>query len=171
MKKEKKYVGILTTYADDELTRDDYKEFCEINDIEEGDDDAFEEWKRDGAYRTWDDDMDNLGYIMTEEEFVITGSVGRWDGRRTIMPVRIKALRNAIKRCISGCYMDVEVKLNTESGIIEFDGHHHDGTDSFEIHRMSKNGIRWWDYAEECDEPKNICKRWFKKINRKEIWG
>lgn len=173
MENEEKYVGILTTYVDDALTRDDYEEFCDINNMEYDDDEySFDEWKREEAEQTWEDDMDNLEYIMAEEEFAITGSVGRWDGRRTIMPVHIQGLRNAIQRCISDCYLDIEVKLNVETGKVEFYGHHHDATDCFEICRLNKNGIKWFNAKEERDET-NIepNEKWFKKINRREIWG
>lgn len=170
---KKKYVGILTTYVDDALTRDDYEEFCDINDLEYDDDEySFEEWKREEANRTWEDDMCNLEYIMADDVFAITGKVGRWDGSRTICAQKITGLRNAIKKCISDCYLDVEVKLNVETGKVEFYGHHHDGTDCFEINRLNKNGIKWWEAKEYKDEwPIYPNDKWFKKIDRKEIWG
>lgn len=167
-KKLPQFVGILTTYVDDELTREDYEESCEISGITPGDDNAFEEWKREEADITWDDDMSNLESVLNDVDFVITGKVGRWDGSRTILPVRITGLKNAINKCISDCHNDVEVKLNTKTGIIEFYGHHHDATDCFEIHKLSKNGLKWWkedDSAFLCNE------HWFKKIGRHEIWG
>ena len=85
-KKLPQFVGILTTYVDDELTREDYEESCEISGITPGDDNAFEEWKREEADITWDDDMSNLESVLNDVDFVITGKVGRWDGSRTILP-------------------------------------------------------------------------------------
>lgn len=167
-----KYVGILTTYVDDSLTRDDYEEFCEINDITPGDDDDFEEWKREEADRTWDDDMDNLEYIMANDRFLITGHVGAWDGRHEIRPMKATGLLNAIKRCRSNDYLDIEVKLNTETGIVEYYGHHHDGTNCFEICKLSDKGCKGYEKWVETGERWEGCPDdWFEKIYRKEIWG
>jgi hypothetical protein len=165
------YVGILTTYVDDELTRADYEEYCEINEIDAGGEDAFDEWKHDEAEQTWEDDMENLAYILNEDEFAIVGSVGRWDGRRTIQAERMTGLQRAIKRCISRDHMDIEVRLNTETGAVEYRGHHHDGIDCFEIYRLSPLGIKWWNARESKGEKILPNAHWFKRIDRKEIWG
>ena len=94
---------------------------------------------------------------------MITGSLGLWNGRPTIAPVLCNNLVEAIEKCFGSCD---DLEVNLENGHLEVLAKHHDGTNCFEIHILSKKGLREverpkYTWCGEEYEPKPY---WFKNI-------
>lgn len=160
---------VKTTYYDSmeylNISYEDYKEWCDEMDEEIHPEDSPEYWEQ--CYRIfendWDDFEDNMEYSAWNLPCMITGVLGLWNGRPTIEPVYCETLIEAIQKCFSGCD-DAEVIL--ENGYITVLGKHHDGTNVFEIHILSKKGLieverpMYVIHGEEY----NIKPFWFKNI-------
>jgi hypothetical protein len=146
---------------------EDYLPFCEANGIEPGSEDSAEyyEWLMEETRIEWEDFRNNLqDSEWNNNKCMILGSLGLWDGRHTIEGVVCDSLLEAIEKCIEKMN-DWDIVLN--DGHLEITTYHHDGTNCFEIHLLSKRGeeeIEGPKYTWEGDkyEPKGW---WFKNIN------
>ena len=86
----------------------------------------------------WSDFLDNLKYSgICQNDFIIVGSLGLWDGRRSIDPLKIDNLIEAIERCCNGDYITIK-KVNGHIGVTSI---HHDGTNSFDIFMLNDKGV------------------------------
>ena len=161
---------INTTYYDSmgwmDLTYEDYLEYCEDMEIEPAEDESsdFYNWAYHMIELDWDDFKANMKYsIYKNMPCMITGCLDLWNGRPTIVPVKCNDIMEAIKRCVSNGD-DAEVIL--KDGYIKVLSKHHDGTNIFEIHLLSKKGIERAECADRNWEDYNVKPYWFKKI-----WG
>ena len=169
MKRGKLIKDCVLYDSTEEWSYEDYKEFCEemgITPAPEGSDKYYEAVCRQ-RNNDWDDFEANMKYAgMNNTPCMITGTLGLWNGRPDIIPVKCDTIMDAIHKCLDNGYSyDCDIVLN--DGHIDVNVHHHDGTNCFEIHLLSKRGeieserpIYKW---EKDYEPKPY---WFKKI-----WG
>lgn len=133
---------LLTTEIDtNAYTQEDYEEWCEMNELEVGDEDDFFEFCAEETQANYETDMDN---IETCKEYnvpvVVTGTLGLWWGHPEIKPERHESVADAIHRCINGSDTnDVIVEYN--DGVITVDCYHHDGCNCFTIKALSKKGV------------------------------
>lgn len=165
-----------TRYTDYDYA--DYVDWCEINDIEpEGENSyAFFEWCIEETKQNTECDWENLEYTNADKNlmpFFVTGTLGRWDGRPEVYSTKIfYGLSEAIKAAI-GSADDYEVYL--ENGVVYVNGFHHDGTNCFEIHLLSKKGLdaiqRKIDNYRIHDYDFEVKDYWFKKFNKVDLWG
>lgn len=98
--------------------------------------------------------LTNLTYSkMNEEPVIITGTLGMWNGMKSIYPMLVEsenyepnqgkgrfmnpAIVKAIYKCING--MD-DFKIEHINGSIIVYGYHHDGTNTLRINKLSKKG-------------------------------
>ena len=166
-----------------ELTYEDYKDYCDGLDIPyeyKEDSRQFYDWCDEERCRMAEDFWENLKWTGITDDVIITGTLGLWNGHPDIVPVRLtskdwyrrhdgtsgyheSAIRRAIEKCVSDSSIwDFDVQF--DNGVIIVNAYHHDGCNSFEIHRLSKNGTI---VAENVDsrgdelEPKPY---WFKKF-------
>lgn len=119
---------ILLATTRDEFEYSDYVEWCEINGLmPQGEDsEAFHRWCNETSLSQYEDDVTNMKASSNlERHFVITGTVGRWNGCFDIVPEIERSFARAFDRCTSGAD-DVDV-FCTER-YIEVQGHHHDAT-------------------------------------------
>ena len=126
-----------------QFSYEDYVESCEDCGIEpaEEDSNAYWEWCAEQRDFNYEDDM----YAIEECEAynvpcIITGRLGLWNGRHGIAPTKCDSVYDGIQKCIGQSIDDVDVKFN--NGVIEVTAHHHDGTNVFEIHALSKKGLK-----------------------------
>ena len=106
-------------------------------------------------YNVEDEEYDQLEYMWDEfmseldeyeynndTECVVIGSVGRWNGRFNIEVSYFDTLKDAILKCIEKCdyYTIIE-----ENGVIKITARHHDGSNEFEIRRLTKLGIEAYE--------------------------
>ena len=163
----KREITLIDTYnVDYDDYVEDFKEFCEINNYTiygEGEDmvgyfmggkitlcewvsdliheDAKEFW---GGLRR----VKNGSYI---DYYVVTGSLGLWNGRRGGICETFNYLYDALNKCSEDAY-DIIAKCDGKK--IEFENHHHDGTNRFTIYRLSWEDcdkIEWWDNEKDGD--------------------
>ncbi len=120
----------------------DFKEWCNDNNIDSTqyneDSEYFIQWIYDTLALYWDDLMTNLEYDKENNVYcVVTGSVGKWNGRFEIEPKHFATLKDAIIACTNNCDFIV---ITEEKGAINIRGIHHDGTNLFTIHKLNEKG-------------------------------
>lgn len=118
-----------------------YLEYCEANEFEPQGENSNDYWDFVSDCRTMEiEDMrDNMKYSkQCNEPVLITGSLGLWNGSPSIYPTRCETLYEAIQRCFGSCD---DLKVEYENGVVYVKAYHHDGTNCFEIHKLSKKGI------------------------------
>lgn len=118
---------------------EDYLEFCEINRLTPGKKESaeFYKWVCEEVSINYESDMENIKFC---DEYnvpvVVTGTLGLYDGRCEIIPIRFDSVHDAIESCFRGSIQDVEVIW--EDGSITMYAYHHDGTNIYEIN--AENG-------------------------------
>lgn len=121
---------------------DDYLEFCEMNRMTPGQKDSVEfyEWVDEEVSINYESDMENIKFCDAYNvPVVLTGTLGLWDGRHEILPIRFDSVHDAIVRCFSQSIQDIEVIW--EDGTIKVYAYHHDGTNVFEINAESEEKL------------------------------
>lgn len=124
-----------------DVSYDEYLDYCELNEEEPQGEESndFYEFRAKAQNWEWDDFMEQLPYMYyTDWPWLITGSIGRWNGRYDVYPTMEKSLEDAIRSCIGRDTMDVKIKREGHTIIVI--GHHHDGTNYFELHALTDKG-------------------------------
>ena len=117
--------------------RDDYKEFLEINELDDDTNDENELYKwmveTNGDYL--DDERMNLN-IQLSQPIIVIGDLGRWNGR--VMGYKMIDSGN-IKDCL---YSDTDYTewYVDKYGDLRADAVHHDGTNHY-LYRVFKDGV------------------------------
>lgn len=182
----KKLFTLIDTSNNFNLTYEDYVENCAINnctpDTENSDD--YWNWISETSNMYIDDFFTNLRCMKNDDPVIITGSLGLWNGRKDIYPVLMEstgwekdqtgkcsfaenALSKAIKKCISG--MD-DFKVEYSEGVIVVHAYHHDGTNIFEIHKLSTLGKKAAFNASDNGKRINPKGYWFAKYNESDLY-
>ena len=86
----------------------------------------------------WEDLSLNLSYSKFDKPCVVLGSLGLWNGNKSIVPVVCDNVSSAIDKCVNGCDY---IEVRQVCGHIEVSAIHHDGTNTFEIHLLNGKGI------------------------------
>ena len=145
---------------------EEYKEMCEECDwpIHEEGSDGYWADLHDVTSSDWDAFRENMKYgPYKNKRCMITGTLGLWNGRPDIVPVLCDNILDAVSKCISGRGIE-DWDIKTEDGHVVVNAHHHDGTNCFEIHILSKKGEKEVDREKYLYEDFNIKPWWFKKI-------
>ena len=134
---------ILTTEIDmSAYTREDYEDWCEMNDIEPDTEKDFFQFCAEETRDAYEADMLNIAVCKEYNvPVVVTGSVALFHtGRTSIVPQRYESVYEAIEDCQkrSDC-LDARAEYN--DGVILLDCYHHDGCNCFTIKALSKKGI------------------------------
>lgn len=116
-------VDDMESYNEDNNTNVDYQEFQDI--------------MRDIEIEDFFYNISNSRYLYND--YLIMGSVDRWDGRRFINPIYYNNLYDAIKDCIEDCN---DFKVYETNYGIEVHNMHHDGTNIYFIRLLSKKGLK-----------------------------
>lgn len=151
--KLKSYTLCDTRY---EVSYESYVDYCECNEVEPQGEDSEDFYDYVALMQTeeWTDLKTNLKYAKGEsnEPCVILGSIGTWQGNREIQAVVCDNVLDAITKCFGSCDdMDARMK----KGVIEVNAYHHDGTNSFEIYKLSKKGIDAYNRNSDLEEVKD----------------
>lgn len=135
-----------TLYNSYDINYDEYYEsfidFCEMNDIDhkeyDQESERFLNWVYDELDIQWDDLKVELKHNPScNEECVVLGDVGRWNGTYEIQPTKFNCVMDAIMECVKGSDY---IKIYIEDGEIYVIGIHHDGRNVFSIHRLNQKG-------------------------------
>lgn len=134
----------------DLFTKEEEKEFVKFV-MEDGD------YSEDEAYRIaneWNDDYfdddfgkhGNASYceFFKDKEFVVTGSLGLWNGRHEVNPKTFKSLNDAVFACLE----DIDEIYEDRYGNLCINAYHHDGCNRFVIKLKTDKGLRCVRYTE-----------------------
>lgn len=119
-----------------------FVEFCKINDIDHKEynqeSEKFYNYVYDTLDMDWDDMVMELEHNKScNEECVVLGDIGRWDGTYEIQTTKFDCVMDAIKECVKYCDY---IKIYVEDGEIFVTAMHHDGRNTFTIHRLNQKG-------------------------------
>ena len=118
----------------------DYLEWCKENDRnpDTKESQSFYNYVYSSLDIEWDDLMENIKYDNDcQEECVVLGTLGLWTGRHEINAKKFYCLKDAINTCVTN--IDYII-IKEENGVIYIDAIHHDGRNTFEIHKLNKKG-------------------------------
>ena len=90
--------------------------------------------------REWDNFICDMDYVLSKDAYLLTGTCGRWNG-----PAEGgKFIRNTddLINCI--CHLTY-MKVIDEDGHLKIYGYHHDGSDSYELKKLTKKGYEFAD--------------------------
>ena len=167
--------------TNEEFSYADYLEYCEMNDLTPDKEDGygFYDWCREESDLNIEYEFDNLEHSKAKDyPFYVEGTLGLWHGTRDGHFTKIlwgvaEAIRE-VMYSVRGGYNDIDAELDIETGEIRMNCYHHDGCNTFTIHRLSKKGedkiqrdiyngnIHDYDY-----EPKSYC---YRKLKKEELW-
>lgn len=144
-------------FVDEDLIREAFADYCDMNDyVVEGtnakDESGDIVLTLDEYRRIYDEDQwfwfeEWMGYCHNPYDFFVTGQLGLWDCRPTIVPKVFHTLKDAIRACANNVdYIRVELCAKS----IKFEGIHHDGTNHFEIRMFNKRAQEMFD-SSPCD--------------------
>ena len=140
--KHGKFTLLKSEIDTDNFTREDYEEWCEVNDFEPTEDeDDFFDYCAEETQANYEADMDNIEHCKEYNvPVVVTGTLGLWWGHPFIKAQRYESVADAIYDCMtrSDC-QDVLVEYN--DGVITVNCYHHDGCNCFIIKALSKKGV------------------------------
>lgn len=134
----KTQVLLDTTYIP---SYEEYVEYCEENESVPQGKNSHDYW--DFVYREreceCDDLLGNLKYSKVNNDYhwVISGTLGLWNGRREVYQTLVDNLESAIRQCAGECDYIVVKKRGS---VIYISAMHHDGTNSFEIRALTDVG-------------------------------
>lgn len=167
MKREKIIKDCVLYDSQADYSYEDYCENCDDNGIEPEGKDSDDYWDFVSRMHDYDfgDFKANMEYSpLKGQPCMITGSLGLWHGRPTIVPVLCSDIMKAIEKCLDNNF-DFECEIILNDGHLDVNVHHHDGTNCYEIWLLSERGkkevarpIYQW---EKDYEPK---RNWFKLI-------
>lgn len=118
-----------------------YVEYCEMNEIIPQDENTEDYWDFVAHIRELDilDFFDNLKYSKENNShyWIISGTLGLWNGVKEIEMVKCETLTDAINMCSNGCDDFIIEKCGNKICVT---GLHHDGRNYFEIMALSDLG-------------------------------
>lgn len=86
----------------------------------------------------WDDFMADLDYIFSKDTYLLTGTCGRWNGPAE--GSKFITSKDELLDCIR--HLDY-IKFYDKDGHFYIRGYHHDGSDSYEMKRLTKKGYEF----------------------------
>lgn len=163
MKKYPTYTLIDTSYIP---TYEEYVEDCSSRDVEPQGENSSDYWDFVAEYHVydWDDFKSNLKYSKeANAPVLVSGKLGLWDGTHTIYPMKCDSLIDAIQKCANSAD---NIKVEVDCGVIHVYAYHHDGVNNFDIHKISKKGLKVIDnWRNGRSETEEIKKYWISKFN------
>lgn len=127
-----------------------YLEYCEMNKREPQDDcsDDYYAFCSETQMMEWDDLMTNIVYSRYNDYgWIITGTLGLWNGTHKVNATVEPSLEDAISTCVGGSIMDV--KVEKIGSVIYVTAYHHDGENHFELRALSDIGVERFERNHE----------------------
>lgn len=149
---------LVDTYR--EVEYQEYLDFCECNEITPQNEDSneFLDFQSKQIENDVDDFFANLKYNKElPTAWVVTGTLGLWNGRPEVNVILFKELDDVIRECLKDCdYFRVVKKGN----LLDICSSHHDGTNYFEVRGLSDIGKdRYYRNGKiSINNRENICK-------------
>ena len=189
MKETLKKDPIVLYDSSRDIPYSEYVEWCKLNGEISHDSSSSEYWNwvSETIDRDWRDMLDNLSCSKADYPLLVTGTLGLWNGAREIVPqvvvsdmygkefsggrtgYFVPSIRKAVETF--GWGRDTaSVLICFEDGVITIYSRHHDGCNTFTVHRLSQKGIASALSARDRNVEMNPMKRWFRKIKEKDIF-
>ena len=90
--------------------------------------------------REWDDFRADVEPVFAKDAYLLTGTCGRWDG-----PAQGGKFIHSFDDLLD-CIRHLDyVKFYDENGHFYISGYHHDGSDHYEVKRLTKKGYEFAD--------------------------
>lgn len=169
---EKARILLATTYYDStQYSLMDYEDYAKM--CRENDENPFPEGSQayyDHINSLTDQDLDNfkdnLQYSKYNLPCLMTGTLGLWDGRADLCPVKYGSLLEGIKDIMHHSSDCQDWEINLTEGALELLGKHHDGTNAFYLHILSAKGLKEVERPKYTWEGHDYDPRpdWFRKI-------
>lgn len=86
----------------------------------------------------WEDVKSELENFFDDEEILVIGSVGRWDGTYSAGKV---ISYDQLWKCWDGCD---SMEIYDEDGHMYINASHHDGNNHFEVKLLTEEGIKYY---------------------------
>ena len=120
---------------------EEFKDYCEDNDIDhtQYDDNSeyFMNWVYDTLNMYWEDFIYGINHDRDNNvDCVVVADLGLWYGRRDAVK-HFPTLEKAIYACVRDCDY---ITITLVDGVIKIRASHHDGTNYFEIHKLNERG-------------------------------
>lgn len=155
----------LAAYTDPKMLDECFEEWCSLSDYVRDGDNARDEYGNLVMTKTdyidiFNDEQrylfdDWMAYCKNPYDFFVTGQLGLWNCRPTIVPKVFHTLKDAIFACGNGVdYIEVELCPKC----IKFKGIHHDGANHFEIRMFNKGAQKMFDSC-PCDMEDEILQK------------
>jgi len=146
----KKYKPIYKTW--NMYTLDEQKDIMADYDDDLTEEEKYELAAEDINVYGWQDLFGKDGNVafsnLADQEVVITGSLGLWDGRRKIYPVKVANIIEAVNKCCNQDIEEVDI-YEDQYGNFILNAYHHDGCNEFIIKKYTKKGNRCLHFLRE----------------------
>lgn len=100
-------------------------------------DESLHDFINDELTTHYNDLLNNIKHASYDIPCVVTGTIGRWNGRFNMYPQKFETLSDAINRC---CINVDDIVIKLKNGKIQIEGVHHDATNYYEITCLNKLG-------------------------------
>jgi len=106
----------------------------------------------------WEEEASNLKKFFNDGSiFILVGSAGLWDGRHRGGFV-VKNYND-----LSKAWGNVDaMKIFDDKGVFNIHGYHHDGTNCWEVKKLTKRGVAYFD-RHEYDDPQTLHEKLWSK--------
>lgn len=161
----------------EEEIAEQYKEFCEINEIERGDKDDMEQWADETVNDYWDDEISNIKFFEAKHSskyYLIKAKIGRWNGTFDGGLV-VSGLVNTFFKIINN---EDYFKIYLEGGKLKVTTSNHDASSNFYIKELTDKGREWYNNigqymdARECHEKLENNSHYTREVRLfKELFG
>lgn len=121
---------------------EDYKDWCEMNEVEPQGEDSNDYWEFVGQMQTmeWEDFLMNINHCeLSDSKWVVSGTLGLWYGNRDIVPNIHDTLEDAVCACYGSSIADIKVEKRGD--VIVVTALHHDGRNYFELRALTDLGV------------------------------
>ena len=98
---------------------------------------------------------------LVNNECIVTGTLGLWNGRHNIIPCVCNDVLSAIQQCSNGN----EFIIDQYEKHIEIYSYHHDGVNHYKIHLLNSRGLKLHHKGSYADLTKS-CYHRVLKINK-----
>lgn len=158
-----KVYQIFSNYCEDEVSFEEAKRsLVDDDEIENPTDEQVWERVRDLTNSYWDDEKYNLQKFFNDGSiFVLTGFLGLWDGKHPGGFV-FKSFEELEKVWQNGSIENVRL-FDSENGRFHVHCLHHDGTNQYEIKKLTKKGQDWYCRNASKKSPRDLCETLFHK--------
>lgn len=168
---EKARILLATTYYDSMqyslMDYEDYAKMCRDNDEEPRPNGSQAYYDHIGSLTDQDlgDFKANLKYSKYNLPCLMTGTLGLWNGRPDLSPVKYDSLLEGVKDIMHRADCD-DWEIRLTEGTLQLLGKHHDGTNTYTLHVLSAKGLRKTEHPKYNWEGHDYEPRpdWFRKI-------